>query len=113
MAHYARLDANNVVEQVIVIDNDKEPTEAAGQAYCTSLFGGNWKKTSYNGTIRKNFAGQGYTYDMIRDAFIAPKPYPSWTFNETTCRWSSPVEQPSGIGPWYWDEITETWINRA
>jgi len=114
MAHYARLNDNNIVEQVIVIDNVDEPTEAQGIAYCQNLFGGGiWKKTSYNATIRKNYAGIGFTYDVIRDAFIAPKPYPSWILNETTCKWNPPTAMPSTMGPWYWDEPTTTWILRS
>lgn len=113
MAHYARLDSENIVEQVVVIDNNDEPTEAAGIAFCQNLFGGGiWKKTSYNNNIRKNFAGQGFTYDVVRDAFIAPKPYPSWLLDETTCRWSAPIPMPTTPGIWIWDEITVSWINR-
>ena len=112
MAHYARLNSDNVVEQVVVIANSDEPTEAAGIAFCQNLFGGGiWLKTSYNNNIRKNYAGPGYSYDVIRDAFIAPKPYPSWLLDEATCRWRAPVDQPTEPGLWHWDEITQTWVN--
>lgn len=94
MAHFAQLDENNVVTQVIVVanaelmDNGVE-SEAKGAAFCQSLFGGNWKQTSYNGNIRKNYAGIGFTYDSDRDAFIPPKTdcHLEETFDEATCRW--------------------------
>lgn len=93
MAHFAELDATNTVTQVIVVHNNElldngVESEAKGIAFCQSLFGGNWIQTSYNGTMRKNYAGIGYTYDSVRDAFIPPKPEEGeWTFNEDTCRW--------------------------
>jgi hypothetical protein len=68
-------------------------------------------KTSYNGNIRKNYAGIGYTYDKDRDAFIPPKPYASWVLDETTCRWDAPVAMPVVEGKMYqWDEETVNWI---
>lgn len=97
MAHYAKLNENNVVEAVIVIENDYEMKddvfdENAGIAFCQYLTGhAHWKKTSYNGNIRKNYAGLGYTYDPDRDAFIPPCPDPSWTLNEETCQWDEPI----------------------
>jgi hypothetical protein len=110
MAHYARLNSNNIVEQVIVISDDRDTTEAEGMAYCQQLTGHNlWRKTSYNNNIRKNYAGIGYSYDYVRDAFIPPKPYPSWLFDESTCRWQAPVEMPQLDGPYIWDEITVNW----
>ena len=113
MAHYVRLNQNNIVEQVVVIANDQEPTEAAGIAYCEQLFkGGRWIKTSYNGTIRKNFAGIGYTYDQFRDAFIAPKRFASFVFNETLCQWEPPVAKPDDGRLYRWDEITVNWIEQ-
>jgi hypothetical protein len=100
MAHFAQLDENNVVLQVIVVHNnelliDGIESEAKGIEFCQSLFGGNWIQTSYNGTIRKNYAGIGYTYDATRDAFIAPKPDGvDWTLDEQTCIWRNlPEEQ--------------------
>ena len=84
MAHFAQLDDNNTVLQVIVVHNNEcldengNESEAVGVAFCQSLLGGNWKQTSYNGNMRFNYAGIGYQYDAIRNAFIAPKPYPSW-----------------------------------
>jgi len=93
MAHFAQLDETNIVTQVIVVhnnellDNDVE-SEAKGIAFCQSLLGGNWVQTSYNGNIRKNYAGIGYSYDPVRDAFIPPKPEQGeWILNEDTCQW--------------------------
>jgi hypothetical protein len=106
MAHFAEIDANNVVQRVIVVPNSEE---ANGAAWCASLLGGTWIRTSYNGTIRKNFAGIGYSYDEGRDAFVPPKPYPSWVLDESTCNWNAPIPMPPG-GPWVWDEDIEEWV---
>ena len=96
MAHYAKLDENNVVIQVIVVDN-KDTADAngvekeyIGAAFCERLLGGTWKQTSYNGNFRKNYAGLGYTYDAARDAFIPPKPSDDATLDEATCQWIVP-----------------------
>lgn len=86
MAHAAQLDDDNTVIQVIVISNDIENPEQ----FATDLFGGNWKQTSYNGTIRKNFAGIGFTYDENRDAFVPPEPEGNIGFDEEICRWIMP-----------------------
>jgi hypothetical protein len=89
MSHWAEIDENNIVLRVLVGDNN-EPDE--GEAFMNSL-GGTWVKTSYNGNIRKNYAGIGYTYDANRDAFISPRPdcHPlAVNFNEETCTWSCP-----------------------
>jgi hypothetical protein len=116
MAHFAQLDENNVILQVIVVNNSEcldgngIESEAVGVAFCQSLLGGNWKKTSYNGTIRKSYAGVGYTYDSTRDAFIPPKPYASWTLNETTCLWDSPIPYPTDGKNYQWDEPTTSWV---
>lgn len=114
MAHFAQLDENNVVTQVIVVHNNElmengQESETKGIAFCQSLFGGNWKQTSYNGTIRKNYAGIGYTYDPVRDAFIPPKPFDSWSLNEITFLWEPPVPMPSDNNRYYWDETTTSW----
>lgn len=106
MAHFAEIDGNNVVQRVIVVPDAEE---ANGAAWCQALLGGTWVQTSYNGRIRFNFAGTGYTYDPVRDAFIAPQPYPSWVLNEATCQWEAPVPMPPG-GPWIWDEDYEEWV---
>ena len=116
MAHFAQLDENSVVLQVIVVNNSEcldengIESEAVGVAFCQSLLGGNWKQTSYNGTIRKNYAGAGYTYDSGRDAFIPPKPYASWLLNETTCLWDSPIAYPTDGKKYQWDEPTTSWV---
>jgi hypothetical protein len=90
MSHWAEIDDNNIVIRVLVGDNN-EPDE--GEAFMNSL-GGTWVKTSYNSTIRKNFAGIGFTYDAIRDAFIAPEPEGNIGFDEETCQWlMPPVEE--------------------
>jgi hypothetical protein len=106
MAHFAEIDANNVVQRVIVVPNSEE---ANGAAWCASLLGGTWLQTSYNATIRKNFAGVGFTYDPDLDAFIPPRPYPSWMLDEATCTWESPEPIPPG-GPWKWDEDNLEWV---
>lgn len=99
MAHFAELDANNVVLRVIVVGNDMtldsqgQESEQVGIAFCQSLFGADtrWVQTSYNGNIRKNYAGISFTYDLTRDAFIAPQPEgEGWLLDETTCRWRNP-----------------------
>jgi hypothetical protein len=121
MAHFAELDSNNVVKQVIVVGNadtstaQGEEKESIGIAFCERLLGGTWVKTSYNATIRKNYAGIGYTYDKNRDAFIPPKPFNSWVLNESTCLWDAPVAYPTDIGTpetpkmYNWNETTKAW----
>jgi hypothetical protein len=123
MAHFTQLDANNVVTQVIVVANSDTADangvekEYIGAAFCEKLFGGTWKQTSYNGSIRKNYAGVGYAFDAERDAFIPPKPYPSWLLNEDTCLWDAPVAMPEDAGTgeppkrYAWDEATTSWVN--
>jgi hypothetical protein len=114
MSHFAELDENNIVLRVIVVHNNEMldstgvEQEALGQAFCTNLLGGNWKQTSYNGNIRKNYAGVGFTYDPIRDVFIPPQPFPSWTLGDT-CQWNPPVPYPTDNMPYFWNEETQTW----
>jgi hypothetical protein len=115
MAHFAQLNEQNVVTQVIVVVNqelllDGIESEEKGIAFCQSLLGGEWKQTSYNGNIRKNYAGFGYTFDESRNAFIPPKPYPSWTLVEETCNWTAPVTYPADGKMYNWNESTLTWI---
>jgi hypothetical protein len=115
MAHFAELDENNIVKQVIVVHNNElldngVESEVKGVAFCQSLFGGNWIQTSYNGNIRKNYAGIGYTYDSIRDAFIAQKPFESWVLEEETCIWTTPIPYPTDGKIYTWDENTISWI---
>ena len=97
MAHFAKLDENNIVIEVNVVDNnilDSNDEETSGIKFLIEWSNGytNWKQTSYNGNIRKNFAGIGYTYDLVRDAFIPPKPDGNWVLNEDTCLWQEVTE---------------------
>ena len=111
MAHFAKLDNTNTVIGVQVVHNDIATSEQAGIDFLNQLYGENcwWKQTSYNGTIRKNFAGIGYLYDKNRDAFIGPKEYVSWILNETTCRWEPPVAYPDDGKRYTWNESTKAW----
>ena len=114
MAHFAQLNEQNIVMQVIAVANEElllndVESESKGIAFCQSLFGGIWVQTSYNGNVRKNYAGIGYTYDLGRDAFIPPKPYPSWILVEETCLWSAPTSKPTDNQSYFWDESTISW----
>lgn len=116
MAHFAQLDDNNVVTQVIVVANEElldngVESEAKGIAFCKSLLGEGtkWVQTSYNGNIRKRYAGIGYTYDADKDAFLAPQPYPSWTLDENT-DWQPPVPRPEDGKVYGWFEPNKQWI---
>ena len=118
MAHFAKLDKDNVVTEVHVVNNiemlaaDGSESEIMGVAFLIRWSGGysNWKQTSYNGKIRKNYAGVGYAYDPTRDAFIPPQPFPSWTLNEDTCLWDSPTPYPTDGQIYRWDEPTTSWV---
>jgi hypothetical protein len=105
MSHWAEIDENNIVVRVLV-GNNSEPDE--GEAFMKSL-GGTWVKTSYNGSIRKNFAGIGYEYRSEIDAFVAPQPFPSWTLNEDTAQWESPVPYPEDGIMYQWNEELTDW----
>jgi hypothetical protein len=115
MAHFAQINEENIVTQVIVVANqntsnqDGIEDEAIGAAFCNNLLGGTWKKTSYNGNIRKNYAGIGYKYDETLDAFIPPQPFTSWILDETTCQWKSPIDYPNDGNFYKWNEETLTW----
>jgi hypothetical protein len=116
MAHFAELDENNIVKRVVVVTNeqlsvDGIESEIKGIEFCQSLFGGNWIQTSYNGNIRKNYAGQGFIYDSERDAFIAPQPFPSWTLNEQTCQWLPPKPYPDDEKFFTWNEELGEWVD--
>jgi hypothetical protein len=110
MAHYAYLDDNNIVVAVIVgkdetelIDElDTETYYALGTPYTV-------KRTSYNGTIRKQYAGIGFSYDPVADVFIAPQPYPSWSL-DADYNWQAPIPRPTE-GMWYWNEAEQVWVN--
>ena len=106
MAHFAKLDENNVVTQVIVVDNKDitdphtgQEDEILGIAFCKKLLGGNWKQTSYNNSTRVRYAGIGYSYNAALDAFVPPQPHDSWTLDNETADWVSPL----GAAP----ELTE------
>ena len=115
MAHFALINENNIVEQVIIVDNndildsDGNESEKVGIDFCNSIIPGTWVQTSYNGTIRKHFAGIGYIYDEELDAFIPPQPYKSWLFDEQTCTWLPPSKYPDS-GMWVWDEDSVSWV---
>ena len=117
MAHFAKINNNNIVIDVNVVNNEIvnnlsfPESESIGIAFLTEWSNGysNWKQTSYNGNFRKNYAGIGYTYDEGRDAFIAPKPYNSWLLDETTCQWKAPVDYPTDDKKYTWDENTTSW----
>jgi hypothetical protein len=118
MAHFAQIDNNNIVINIIVVHNnellnqDGNESELKGIDFCKSLFGQDtkWIQTSYNSSFRKNYAEIGYTYDETLDAFIASKPYNSWILNEDTCRWEAPVAMPQDGKLYTWSEETLTWI---
>jgi hypothetical protein len=126
MAHFAELDENNIVLRVIVVSDDDA---IDGEVFCRNLLGGRWEQTSYNTrggvhydtetqtpdsgeALRKNYAGIGHVFDESRDAFMTPQPYPSWTLDENTCYWESPIPKPSSDpgGYYEWDEPTVNWV---
>lgn len=114
MAHFAQIE-NNIVTKVVVINNKETANEQGveieqiGIDFCSNLLGGTWLQTSYNGNIRKNYAGIGYAYDEGLDAFIAPKPYASWVLDETTAQWKAPVDYPNDGKGYSWNEETKNW----
>ena len=111
MAHFAKLGTGNIVEKVEVVSNDIATNDPAGVDFLNNLYGPRdvWKQTSYNGNIRKNYAGVGFTYDETLDAFIPPKEFKSWILNETTCLWEAPVEKPTDDQLYKWNEEDQTW----
>tara|TARA_R100001443_G_C3233695_1_gene149025 strand:+ start:114 stop:491 length:378 start_codon:yes stop_codon:yes gene_type:complete len=121
MAHFAKLNNDNIVIDVQAVHNNTATDESAGITFLNNLYGTSdtWKQTSYNtkggvhllgGTpLRKNYAGIGYTYDEDKDAFIPPKDYPSWTLNETTCLWEAPIARPDDGKYYEWNEDTTSW----
>ena len=121
MAHFAELDENNIVLRVLVVSNEFDDDES-GQNHLANFcnLGGVWKKTSYNtsggvhllnGTpFRKNYAGTGYSYDEVKDAFIPAKPFESWTLNDSTCLWEAPIPYPNDDKFYEWNEDTQNWV---
>lgn len=118
MAHFAKLDENNVVLEVHVVHNNElldengVEQEQKGIDFLINWSNGYlaWKQTSYNGSFRKNYAGIGYSYDVQRDAFIPQQPFSSWVLNEDTCRWEPPTPMPTDGKMYSWDEATTNWI---
>jgi hypothetical protein len=104
MAHFAEIDNDNIVQRVIVSEQNFINSGAVGDSF-------RWVQTSYNNNFRKNFAGKGYTYDKTRDAFIAPKPYPSWLLDDDTCQWEAPTAYPDPDNDriYFWDEENTEW----
>ena len=112
MSHFAKVE-NGIVTQVIVAEQD---------VIDSGLFGTGWVQTSYNThggehpegrPLRKNYAGIGFTYDAVRDAFIPPKPWDSWVLNEDRCRWEAPIPRPDETYNWIWDEPTLSWVENT
>ncbi len=116
MAHFAEIDSNNIVLRVIVVTNKDTAdangveNESIGVAFCEQLLGGTWKQTSYNGNMRKNYAGIGYTYRADIDAFVPPQPYPSWVLNTDTAQWEAPIPYPDDGKRYEWNEQTQSWV---
>jgi len=127
MAHYAFLDSANLVTHVIVGIDEDQPTSdgRTWEEFYAGIVGQPCKRTSYNTQagvhrdetgepdegepFRMNYAGIGYLYDQVRDAFIPPKPHPSWLLDDRTCTWVAPFPEPDHDGPWYWDEADQSW----
>jgi len=103
MSHFAEINSDSIVQRVIVAEQNFINSGAVGDSF-------NWVQTSYNSNFRKNYAGSGYTYDKAKDAFIAPKPFPSWLLVEATCQWESPVAYPSDDKLYTWDEALINWV---
>jgi hypothetical protein len=102
MSHFAKIDSNNIVENVIVAEQDFINSGAVGDSFL-------WVQTSYNGNFRGKYASIGDTWDKVNEVFISPQPYPSWILNEDTCRWDSPVAYPTDDKMYTWDEETTNW----
>jgi len=106
MAHFAEINKKKIVIRVLVT-NDNDSNE--GYDWLIENLGGTWIQTSYNGNIRKNFAGIGYKYDAVRDAFIPPKPYSSWLLDDDTCQWAAPIPYPADGLIYSWSEELGDW----
>ena len=110
MAHFAKLGIGNIIQTILVVEDSIVTTEQDAVNFLNNLYGSRdvWKQTFTDGT-RKNYAAVGYTYDEIRDAFIALKPFNSWILNETTCQWKAPTDMPDDDEKYKWNETTTTW----
>jgi len=102
MSHFAEINSDNIVQRVIVAEQDFINSGAVGDSF-------NWVQTSYNNNFRKNYAGIGYTYDKIRDAFIPPKHFASWIIDDNTCLWKAPIAKPDDGKIYDWDEENTEW----
>lgn len=117
MASFTKIDENNIVLEVIVVDNESigglhfPESEPVGIEFCRSIFGQdtNWAQTSYNGNFRYNYASIGSFYDEINQAFIPVKPWDSWLLNTDNFTWQAPVPYPAEGGPYYWNEEDLNW----
>ena len=116
MAHFAKLDDNNIVTDILVVNNevilkaDGTESELKGKQFLNATFGqAKWVQTSYNGNFRKKYAGIGDTYDSTKDKFIAPQPFDSWTLNSND-DWEAPTAYPTDGENYYWDEDTLSWV---
>jgi hypothetical protein len=114
MAHFAKIDENNIVTQVIVVANSDcgggqyPESDPIGAAFCNKLLGGTWKQTSYNHNFRKHYAGIGFKFDEDKDIFIIPQPYPSWTLDNNG-NWNAPIEKPNDGNKYKWNEEILNW----
>jgi hypothetical protein len=103
MSHFAKIDSNNIVENVIVAEQDFINSGAVGDSFL-------WVQTSYNGNFRGKYASMGDTWDKVNEVFISPQPYPSWVLNETSCIYEAPVPYPTDDLMYSWDEDTTSWV---
>ena len=107
MAYFAEIDKNGIVLRVCAVADEHE---IDGENWCNNFWGGRWKQTSYNGNIRKQYAGKGMTYDAIKDKFISPQPFPSWTLNNND-DWEAPISYPDNGRVYNWDERNQQWVS--
>ena len=109
MAHYAQVNSDNIVVQVLVMNNDWDHDNCITWLEANVSSDDDWIQTSYNNNIRKQFAGIGYTYDSTKDIFIEPKPFGGWVIDESTWKWKAPVEMPDDGNDYIWNEDTTSW----
>jgi len=111
--YFAKLEIGNIVKDIIAVADTDAPTEQDGIDFLKNTFNNSqteWVETFKDGSQRKNYAGIGYHYNMTHDAFISPKPYPSWILNEDTCRWEAPSARPDDDKRYNWNEETTSWV---